>query len=73
MPRKQSSQAWINQIFDAKITQKYGLARRNKSDVEKYASSESLKTSVKARGWHLIETGDQYVILCNPGSIIIHL
>ena len=68
-----TGKAWIKQWLDAKITKKQGLVRRKKSDVDKYASFDDLLEEVTNRGWHLIETGNQYVVLCNRGAITIHV
>lgn len=64
--------AWIEQIFDAQIVEKDGIVRRNKKDVERYASFESLLRYVRDQQYHLIETGDQYIVICNPGVLKIH-
>ncbi len=64
--------AWIDQIFDAKIVKKDGIVRRKRSAVSKHASFDELLDQVKERGYHLVETGDQYVVFCNKGALKIH-
>lgn len=64
--------AWIDQMFDADIVQKEGIVRRQKSDVHRLASFDLLLEQVKERGFHLIETGDQFVVLCHKGALQIH-
>lgn len=66
---KVKKSAWIDQIFDAKNAKKPGaVLRRQKTSVEKYASVEQLKTEVRQRGHHLIETDNQFLILMHlPG------
>jgi hypothetical protein len=61
--------AWVEQIFDAKIATTGGIIRRKKTAVARYASLSVLTGAVKARQFHLIEMGDQYVILCNTGEM----
>ncbi len=63
--------AWIDQIFQAGQVAKGNIVRRQKSSVNRYASMGELKEEVKARGFHMIETGDQVIIVCNPGNIRI--
>ena len=63
---------WIHEIFKAQAAKRGGVVRRKKSDVEKFSSMGELLTEVKRRGFHMIETGDQVVILCNKGALIIH-
>lgn len=66
-----TAQAWIAQIFDAKQVKSGGVVRRSRADVQKYASFKLLKSEVLKRGFHLIRTGDQYVVLCHKGDIRI--
>jgi len=68
-----ASGAWINDLFAAKEVANGGVVRRNKKDVEKYASFKELLYRVRLEEFHLIETGDQYVIICNPGVLKIHV
>lgn len=62
---------WIDQIFEAKIATTQGVVRRKKSTVQKYASIKELTDEVRRRGFHLVETGDQYIVVCNSGNIRI--
>lgn len=64
--------AWLDQWFDAWAADKGDVIRRSISDVEKYASRAELLDECKSRHYHLIETGDQYVVICNAGIIKIH-
>lgn len=62
---------WIENIFTAKIATEEGVVRRKKTSVERYATREELIAAVRKRKFHLIETGDQYVIVCNTGAVKI--
>lgn len=64
--------AWILQIFDAQIVDREGIVRRKKRDVQRHASFEMLLEYVQDQQFHLIETGDQYIVVCNPGVLKIH-
>jgi hypothetical protein len=59
--------SWLKQWFRAKAAQRGGLIRRKKATVLKLSSLPELEREVKARGWHLWETADQYVIFCHSG------
>jgi hypothetical protein len=63
---------FINDLFRAKAVKKGGIVRRKIANVEKYASTEYLFKEVQERGFHLVETGDQYVIICNSGNFKLH-
>lgn len=62
---------WIEQMFRAQIAKNEGIVRRKKVSVDKYASRDELVAAVKKRHFHLVETGDQYIIVCNKGDIKI--
>lgn len=72
MALTEAQSAWINQIFDAQAVENGGIVRRNKGDVHKFADFDSLHFAVLGRGFHMIETGDQYIIVCNKGALVIH-
>jgi len=59
---------FINRLFEANAVKNGGIVRRKIENVEKYASFKYLIKEVEARGFHLIQTGDQYVIICNAGN-----
>lgn len=61
--------AWLNQVFSAGSVNKGNIVRRQQSSVKKYSSEKDLVAEVKARGFHLIKTGDQYIIICNSGKV----
>ncbi len=64
--------AWLDQMFDAEAADRGDIIRRNICDVQQYASLTELLDECKARDYHLIETGDQYVVVCNSGVLKIH-
>lgn len=63
-----SSYEYNNRIFEAKAAKSGGIVRRKIANVAKYGSFTDLIIEVEARGFHLIETNDQYVIICSSGS-----
>ena len=64
--------AWLDQAFSAQAVEKQRVVRRCKDDVHHYASFELLLYYVTELGFHLIETGDQYIVICNDGQFKIH-
>ncbi len=64
--------AWIEQMFGAQIVDKEGIVRRKRSDVHKHASLAELLEYARKQQYHLIETGNQYIVICNIGAIKIH-
>lgn len=65
---KPFEKAWITDIFKAGICKRGGVVRRKVADVERIASEAELVDAVDRRGWHLVESGDQYVMFCNEGT-----
>lgn len=63
-----TADAWIKQIWKAQAAQNGGIVRRKITTVTQFASSAALETAVKAKGYHMVETGDQYVIFCHGGN-----
>nr|WP_047576873.1 hypothetical protein [Methylobacterium sp. ZNC0032] len=60
---------WIESAFSAQAVGKGGIIRRNISDVHRYAGYENFAAAAQERGFHMISVGDQYIVICNPGSI----
>jgi hypothetical protein len=70
MPQKiKTGMSWIKQAFSAQAVKRRILIRRKKSSVHLYASYQLLERYCKHQGFHLVETGDQYVVFCNDGHI----
>lgn len=57
--------SWINQIFRAGQVAKGGIVRRSKKWVLRMDLSDELQRQVRGNGFHMLETGDQYLIICN--------
>ena len=50
-----------------------GVVRRARDGVDKYGSLDLVIAEARKRGFHVIETGGQIVILCHQGALIIHV
>jgi hypothetical protein len=64
--------AWIDQMFGARQVNKGGLVRRSRADIDKYASIGEVIAEAKRRSSHVIESGDQVIVLCNEDGLVIH-
>lgn len=62
----------INNIFHAKSAKNGGVVRRKVATIQKVANLQALTKEVSARGFHLIEVDDQYIVICGGGAITIH-
>ncbi len=61
--------AWINHLFSAKAAMSGGVIRRNIGWVEAEVGRRALTEEVQRRGFHMIECGGQFVIICNRGGL----
>ena len=64
---------WIHQIFLAKSAQNGGVVRRKVADVERKVGRKTFELEVRRRGFHLIEAGGQFIIICtrDPLHLIV--
>jgi hypothetical protein len=65
------AQVWLDDIFTAKAVGKGGIVRRAVRDVEREMGREIFVREVRRRGFHLIECGGQFIVICNTGHMQI--
>jgi len=63
--------AWINELFAAQSVANGGIVRRARKNVDD-DMLEELIHEAGARGYHVIETGEQVVVLCHAGQLVMH-
>lgn len=61
-----TSTRWIEKIFEAKAAKRGGMVRRKIANVIRFASVDDLKIEVRKRGFNLIQTNEQFIIICGP-------
>ncbi len=65
--------AFVDQFFTSSNQVKAGgIVRRSSAHVDKRAALPEVIERAKKNGWHVIETGDQIVLMAHPGELIIH-
>lgn len=62
----------MDQVFAAKAARRGGIVRRKTCDVERLVGRAALLREVRRRGFHMVEVGGQFVILCNNGEMKVH-
>lgn len=67
-PKGARGQAWIDQMFQAQAVKNGDVIRRKITSVDHFASAALLEKEVKKRGFHMVISGDQYIVLCNTGQ-----
>ncbi|MBI1172769.1 N-(5'-phosphoribosyl)anthranilate isomerase [bacterium] len=69
--RQTNPDFWLAQVFSAKAVTSAGVIRRSKRWVEAEIGLDRFENCVKARGFHLIEAGQQLVVICHSGPIAL--
>ena len=64
--------AWVDQIFQADQVHTGGVVRRSVYDVQRFDVLDEIVQRARANNWHVIETGDQIVILCHDGDLRLY-
>lgn len=64
--------SWCAAMFDAKSASRGGVIRRAVRDVEHEIGREAFVSEVRARGFHLVEIGGQFIVICNDGQMKVH-
>lgn len=65
------NELWLEQIFAARAAQTGGVVRRDVRDVEEKVGRPALELAVHRRGFHLIEAGGQFIIICTRGPMVV--
>ena len=60
---------WLAQIFTAKSVAQGGVIRRKADWIAREVGRERFEEEVRNRGYHLIETGADLVVICHSGAI----
>jgi hypothetical protein len=71
VPLTPAATAWIARVFDATIVDRGGIVRRSAASVDREIGRTVFAQQVMMRGFHLVECGDQFVVICNSGHIKI--
>ena len=66
MIRPYPSRRWRAELFSSKQARSGGVIRRNRRDVAREMGLDALELEVRRRGWHMLESGDQIVVICSP-------
>jgi hypothetical protein len=70
--RVSAADQWIAEIFAAKAVANGGVIRRNRAWVENEIGRDRFMDEVRTRGFHLLETGHQLIVVCHKGAIRMH-
>ncbi|MBC2835432.1 N-(5'-phosphoribosyl)anthranilate isomerase [Gemmobacter straminiformis] len=68
MSRLSTADTWIRLIFSAKAADGH-VIRRNVDWIDREVGRDRFLREVRARGFHLIQTSDQFIVVCHSGAI----
>lgn len=71
MTRHSDPDHWLDQMFSAKAVMKGAVIRRSIGWVHREIGYRRFEAEVRRRGYRLIRTADQYVVICHGGPIEI--
>lgn len=60
---------WIAHVFSAKAAQRGGVIRRSVTWVRNEIGEARFVEEVRLRGFHLLECGGQFVVVCSRAPI----
>ncbi|WP_298432846.1 N-(5'-phosphoribosyl)anthranilate isomerase [uncultured Jannaschia sp.] len=60
---------WLAKLFGSRSAQSGGVVRRSTAWVEREVGRAAFVAEVRRRGFHLLETGGQFVVICHRGSL----
>ncbi|MFE3206411.1 hypothetical protein [Embleya sp. NPDC059237] len=64
---------WLTRVFEAGQANEGGVVRRSRVNIETYGGGMGpLIDFARSQRWHVIETGDQVIVLCHEGDLQIH-
>ena len=63
------SDLWIETLFSAKAVGRGGILRRNTTWVEREIGRDRFIAEVRRRGFHLLECGPQFIVICHKQGI----
>lgn len=61
--------AWLAQVFSSRAAETGGIVRRKRRDVHREVGRDAFFAEVQHRGFHLLECGDQYIVICHSGHM----
>ena len=64
--------SWCTAVFGAKSAARGGIIRRAVRDVEHEIGRGPFLEEVRRRGFHCVECGNQFIVICNDGQMKVH-
>ena len=62
---------WIAQMFSTKAARRGAVVRRSVAWVDREVGRDRFIAEIRRRGFHLVRTADQFIVICHGGPIDI--
>ena len=69
--RESGPEFWISQMFSAKAARRGAVVRRSLVWVDREVGRDRFIEEVRQRGYHLIQTCNQFIVVCHSGPVRI--
>jgi len=70
-PIRSNADFWVATVFSAKAVAKGAVVRRSVHWVAREIGTQRFVDEVRARGYHMVETGGQFIVICNHAPLRI--
>jgi len=67
--RQADAEGWIAEVFSAKSVARGGVIRRDLRWIDREIGRVRFIAELRTRGFHLVETGGQRIVICNTGFL----
>lgn len=64
-PSRSNADFWLATVFSAKAVARGAVVRRSVRWVAREIGIERFVAEVRGRGYHMVETGGQFIVICN--------
>jgi hypothetical protein len=64
-PSRSNADFWVATVFSAKAVARGAVVRRSVHWVAREIGIERFVDEVQRRGYHMVETGGQFIVICN--------
>lgn len=66
---RSSPEPWVDQLFSSKAARRGAVVRRSLAWVDREVGRDRFVWEVRRRNYHLIQTADQFIVICNSGPV----
>lgn len=60
---------WMRQMFETRAAKRGAVVRRSMAWVDREVGRDRFLAELKRRGYHVIQTADQFIVVCHDGPI----